>query len=58
MKLFHKIRFLINYAASLNRRAEVEEQLSRFARGARGPLTPAEARDLANKLGNPYYGVK
>jgi hypothetical protein len=50
-----KFQFLLNHGASLNRRAEVEEQLSRYARGARGPISPEEARDMANKLGNPYY---
>ncbi len=48
-------RFIYSYAKSLNRRAEVEEQLHKFARGARGPITPAEAKDMANKLGNPNY---
>ncbi len=54
-RLIWKLRFLWAYSNSLNRRAEVEEQLHRFARGARGPITPAEAKDMANKLGNPYY---
>jgi hypothetical protein len=42
-----------DYAARLNRSVEVEQVLLTVAAGHRGPLTPAECRQLAIKLGVP-----
>ena len=39
-----------NSGPDLNRRTEVENVLLKVASGKRGPLTPAECRELALKL--------
>lgn len=44
-----------DYADWLNRSAEVEAILWDVARGKREPLSPAECKSLAKKLGIPSW---
>ncbi len=46
-------RWLRDYEISLNRRAEVEQELFDVANGKRPALTPERCRELAMKLGVP-----
>lgn len=51
-RLYWKLNFLWYYAESLNRRAEVENELIQCAVGKRAPLTKEDYFRLAYKLGN------
>lgn len=46
-----RLRFLWNYGKSLNRRAEVEDELFKMARGKLPLPTADDCRRLATKLG-------
>jgi len=49
----YRLRFWRSYEASLNRRAQVEEELHKIARGKKPLPTAEDCRRMANKLGMP-----